>query len=197
MEEPTKRRAFSLQAYFHGADGHLTPSTSTQNHSHLQKRVHTGTRFMARFRTRTLSTHLHSTAQTQPSSLPTPNTAAAAHALQVGHETTVWFCCCCENPLESRLRLVYIATAHASREVSWGPWRPWPLVTYLRGRGCHCHICTHNLAGIIKLENPSSINFDRMSEKEYAPLSSACVRALNDKIYEKRKAAALEIEKLV
>ncbi|XP_034237680.1 protein VAC14 homolog isoform X2 [Thrips palmi] len=36
-----------------------------------------------------------------------------------------------------------------------------------------------------------------MSEKEYAPLSSACVRALNDKIYDKRKAAALEIEKMV
>jgi vacuole morphology and inheritance protein 14 len=32
-------------------------------------------------------------------------------------------------------------------------------------------------------------------EKELAPLSSACVRALNDKMYEKRKAAALEIEK--
>ncbi|KAJ1524324.1 hypothetical protein ONE63_010831 [Megalurothrips usitatus] len=36
-----------------------------------------------------------------------------------------------------------------------------------------------------------------MSEKDYAPLSSACVRALNDKIYDKRKAAALEIEKMV
>ncbi|XP_046397230.1 protein VAC14 homolog [Ischnura elegans] len=36
-----------------------------------------------------------------------------------------------------------------------------------------------------------------MSEKDYAPLSAACVRALNDKIYEKRKAAALEIEKMV
>ncbi|KAK3918994.1 Protein VAC14-like protein [Frankliniella fusca] len=36
-----------------------------------------------------------------------------------------------------------------------------------------------------------------MSEKEYAPLSSACVRALNDKLYDKRKAAALEIEKMV
>lgn len=34
-----------------------------------------------------------------------------------------------------------------------------------------------------------------MSEKEYAPLSSACVRALHDKLYEKRKTAALEIEK--
>lgn len=34
-----------------------------------------------------------------------------------------------------------------------------------------------------------------MSEKDYAPLSAACVRALSDKLYEKRKAAALEIEK--
>lgn len=29
----------------------------------------------------------------------------------------------------------------------------------------------------------------------YAPLSSACVRALTDKIYDKRRAAAVEIEK--
>ena len=36
-----------------------------------------------------------------------------------------------------------------------------------------------------------------MSERDYAPLSTACVRSLNDKIYEKRKAAALEIEKMV
>lgn len=36
-----------------------------------------------------------------------------------------------------------------------------------------------------------------MSERDYAPLSTACVRALNDKLYEKRKAAALEIEKWV
>lgn len=36
-----------------------------------------------------------------------------------------------------------------------------------------------------------------MSERDYAPLSTACVRALNDKLYEKRKAAALEIEKMV
>lgn len=36
-----------------------------------------------------------------------------------------------------------------------------------------------------------------MSEKDYAPLSTACVRALNEKVYEKRKAAALEIEKMV
>lgn len=35
------------------------------------------------------------------------------------------------------------------------------------------------------------------SEKDLAPLSPACVRALNDKMYEKRKAAALEIEKMV
>ncbi|KFM68961.1 Protein VAC14-like protein, partial [Stegodyphus mimosarum] len=36
-----------------------------------------------------------------------------------------------------------------------------------------------------------------MSDKDYAPLSSYCVRALNDKLYEKRKTAALEIEKMV
>ncbi|XP_014216147.1 protein VAC14 homolog isoform X2 [Copidosoma floridanum] len=36
-----------------------------------------------------------------------------------------------------------------------------------------------------------------MSEKDYAPLSAACVKSLNDKLYEKRKAAALEIEKMV
>jgi len=34
-----------------------------------------------------------------------------------------------------------------------------------------------------------------MSDKDYAPLSTACVRALTDKMYEKRKTAALEIEK--
>lgn len=36
-----------------------------------------------------------------------------------------------------------------------------------------------------------------MSEKDYAPLSTACVRALHDRLYEKRKTAALEIEKMV
>ncbi|XP_013785501.1 protein VAC14 homolog isoform X1 [Limulus polyphemus] len=36
-----------------------------------------------------------------------------------------------------------------------------------------------------------------MTEKDFAPLSAACVRALNDKLYEKRKAAAIEIEKMV
>ncbi|CAK9797035.1 Protein VAC14 homolog [Anthophora quadrimaculata] len=36
-----------------------------------------------------------------------------------------------------------------------------------------------------------------MTEKDYAPLSAACVRSLNDKLYEKRKAAALEVEKMV
>lgn len=34
-----------------------------------------------------------------------------------------------------------------------------------------------------------------MSDKDYSPLSSYCVRALNDKLYEKRKTAAIEIEK--
>ncbi|CAH1112011.1 unnamed protein product [Psylliodes chrysocephalus] len=36
-----------------------------------------------------------------------------------------------------------------------------------------------------------------MSEKDYAPLSSACVRALHEKLYDRRKTAALEIEKMV
>lgn len=36
-----------------------------------------------------------------------------------------------------------------------------------------------------------------MTDKDFAPLTAACVRALNDKLYEKRKTAALEIEKLV
>lgn len=36
-----------------------------------------------------------------------------------------------------------------------------------------------------------------LTEKDFAPLSAACVRALNDKLYEKRKTAALEIEKMV
>lgn len=34
-----------------------------------------------------------------------------------------------------------------------------------------------------------------MTDKDFAPLSAACVRALIDKQYEKRKAAATEIEK--
>lgn len=32
-------------------------------------------------------------------------------------------------------------------------------------------------------------------ETAYAPLSEACAKALSDKTYDKRKAAALEIEK--
>ncbi|ESO93069.1 hypothetical protein LOTGIDRAFT_119746 [Lottia gigantea] len=36
-----------------------------------------------------------------------------------------------------------------------------------------------------------------MTDKEFYPLTSACVRALNDKLYDKRKGAALEIEKLM
>ena len=34
-----------------------------------------------------------------------------------------------------------------------------------------------------------------MADKEYAPLSALCVRSLNDKLYEKRKQGALEIER--
>ncbi|CAL1543961.1 unnamed protein product [Lymnaea stagnalis] len=36
-----------------------------------------------------------------------------------------------------------------------------------------------------------------MAEKEHAPLTASCVRALVDKLYEKRKSAALEIERVV
>jgi hypothetical protein len=43
-------------------------------------------------------------------------------------------------------------------------------------------------------ENPPK---RKMADKEFAPLSTACARALNDRIYEKRKTAALEIEKMV
>ena len=34
-----------------------------------------------------------------------------------------------------------------------------------------------------------------MSENQYSPLTQTVVRTLTDKLYEKRKAAALEIEK--
>ncbi|KAL0278812.1 UNVERIFIED_CONTAM: hypothetical protein PYX00_000512 [Menopon gallinae] len=36
-----------------------------------------------------------------------------------------------------------------------------------------------------------------ISERDFAPLSVACVRALNDKLHEKRKTAAVEVEKMV
>ena len=36
-----------------------------------------------------------------------------------------------------------------------------------------------------------------MVDKEFAPLSAACVRALSDKMYDKRKNAALEIDRMV
>jgi vacuole morphology and inheritance protein 14 len=36
-----------------------------------------------------------------------------------------------------------------------------------------------------------------MSEKDYSPLSLACVKSLTDKNYDKRRQAAAEIEKLV
>lgn len=35
-----------------------------------------------------------------------------------------------------------------------------------------------------------------MSDNPYAPLTPVCVRTLTDKLYEKRKAAALEIENI-
>ncbi|KAL5021785.1 hypothetical protein ScPMuIL_000940 [Solemya velum] len=36
-----------------------------------------------------------------------------------------------------------------------------------------------------------------MNDKDYAPLNNACIRALNDKLYEKRKVGALEVERVV
>lgn len=36
-----------------------------------------------------------------------------------------------------------------------------------------------------------------MSEKDYSPLSLACVKSLTDKSYDKRRQAASEIEKYV
>lgn len=39
------------------------------------------------------------------------------------------------------------------------------------------------------------VNLYYKMDWDYSPLSVACVRALTDKMYEKRKAAALEVEK--
>lgn len=36
-----------------------------------------------------------------------------------------------------------------------------------------------------------------MVDKEFSPLTTVCVRSLNDKLYEKRKAGALEVERMV
>ncbi|CAF4414021.1 unnamed protein product, partial [Rotaria sp. Silwood2] len=36
-----------------------------------------------------------------------------------------------------------------------------------------------------------------MSDRDYLPLSATLVKTLTDKLYEKRKTAALEIEKMV
>jgi len=41
----------------------------------------------------------------------------------------------------------------------------------------------------------SSFNTAEMTDKEYAPLTTVCVKALNDKLYERRKVGALEIER--
>ncbi|GCC41800.1 hypothetical protein chiPu_0025858, partial [Chiloscyllium punctatum] len=46
------------------------------------------------------------------------------------------------------------------------------------------------------ISSVEEFSIDRMNtEKDFAPLTSNIVRALNDKLYEKRKVAALEIEK--
>ena len=47
-----------------------------------------------------------------------------------------------------------------------------------------------------KLKFSEVADLPDMTDKDYAPLSAHCVKALCDKMYEKRKAAALEIEKL-
>jgi hypothetical protein len=47
----------------------------------------------------------------------------------------------------------------------------------------------------IKSQNWEDELIKEMADKDYAPLSTLCVRALCDKMYDKRKAAALEIEK--
>lgn len=49
--------------------------------------------------------------------------------------------------------------------------------------------------GLLVVFHNLFIQFIVMSDRDYAPLSPACVKALNDKMYDKRKAAALEIEK--
>ena len=36
-----------------------------------------------------------------------------------------------------------------------------------------------------------------VNDRDFAPLSQATVRGLNDKLYEKRKVAALDVEKYV
>ena len=46
-----------------------------------------------------------------------------------------------------------------------------------------------------KKETPEDLEAKKTMDKDYAPLSQHCVRALCDKMYDKRKAAALEIEK--
>ena len=59
-----------------------------------------------------------------------------------------------------------------------------------------CIICPVELRPRFRLSCSLPVDFtDGMAEKDYAPLSAACVRALSDKLYDKRKAAALEIEK--
>ena len=46
-----------------------------------------------------------------------------------------------------------------------------------------------------KKDTPEDLEAKKTMDKDYAPLSQHCVRALCDKMYDKRKAAALEIEK--
>lgn len=62
-----------------------------------------------------------------------------------------------------------------------------------------CHKCRsvdlNVYFGQLEVDNIINSHICIMSDKDYSPLSSYCVRALNDKLYEKRKTAALEIEK--
>ena len=53
---------------------------------------------------------------------------------------------------------------------------------------------------LLNVLNGKSVNTSAnltMADRDYAPLTAACVRSLNDKLYEKRKVAALEIERWV
>jgi len=56
-------------------------------------------------------------------------------------------------------------------------------------------LCVLTRFDVVQQPEVRNISRRMMSERDYAPLSAACVRSLNDKLYEKRKPAAVEIEK--
>ena len=65
----------------------------------------------------------------------------------------------------------------------------------------HCTLCAIAVKILFTFQNCAFYDsfswFSLIMDKDYAPLSASCVRALNDKLYEKRKVAALEIERFV